>query len=282
MKTTMIKSSMLLAGLTLIGFLSCSNDKTAQADSKTTDMIQGDTTTTASGLKIVFTKKGDGKQAVAGNVVKVHYVGKLTNGTEFDNSVKRGDPIEFPLGQGRVIKGWDEGIAMMKVGDKATLVIPPNLGYGAQDMGTIPPNSTLIFDVELVDVREIPKPVPFNVEGKEIKKTPSGLQYVVVEESKDGEQAYANMIAEVDYTLYLADGTIIDSSIPGGKPMPFTIGSGGVIKGFDEGVRLMSVGDKYRLIIPPNLGYGAQGAGGVVPPNATLIFDIELKSLKRP
>lgn len=273
---------MLLAGLTLIAFLSCSNDKTANADSKTTDMIQGDTTTTASGLKIVFTKKGDGKQAVAGNMVKVHYVGKLTNGTEFDNSIKRGEPIEFPLGQGRVIKGWDEGIAMMKVGDKATLVIPPDLGYGPKDMGSIPPNSTLIFDVELVDVREVAKPVPYNTEGKEIKKTPSGLQYVIVEESKDGEQAYANMIAEVNYTLYLEDGTILDSSIPGGKPMPFQIGSGGVIKGFDEGVRLMSVGDKYRLIIPPNLAYGDQGAGGVVPPNATLIFDIELVSLKRP
>ena len=108
------------------------------------------------------------------------------------------------------------------------------------------------------------------------------MQYVVVESSKDGEQAYANMIAEVHYTLYLADGSIIDSSIPGGKPMPFQIGSGGVIKGFDEGVRLMSVGDKYRLIIPPNLAYGEKGAGnGVVPPNATLIFDIELVSLKR-
>lgn len=274
---------MLLAGLTLFAFLSCSNDKKANADSNTTDMITGDTTTTASGLKIVFTHRGDGKQAVAGNMVKVHYVGKLENGTEFDNSVKRGEPIKFPLGKGQVIKGWDEGIAMMKVGDKATMIIPPNLGYGAQDMGTIPPNSTLIFDVELVDVIEVKEPVPFAVEGLPIEKTPSGLQYIVVEESKDGEQAYANMEAKVDYTLYLADGTIIDSSIPGGEPLPFLIGSGGVIKGFDEGVRLMSVGEKYRLIIPPNLGYGEQGAGnGVIPPNATLIFDVELKSLKRP
>lgn len=273
---------MLLAGLALIGFLSCSNDKKATADSNTTDMIQGDTTTTASGLKIVFTKKGDGKKPATGNLVSVHYVGKLTNGTEFDNSITRGEPIEFELGTPGIIPGWNEGIALMGLGDKATLVIPPSLGYGAQDKGKIPPNSILIFDVELVAVRELPKPVPFNIEGKEIKKTPSGLQYVIVEESKDGEQAYANMIAEVDYTLYLEDGTILDSSIPGGKPMPFEIGSGGVIKGFDEGVRLMSVGDKYHLIIPPNLGYGAQGAGGVVPPNATLIFDIELKSLKRP
>lgn len=280
MKTTIFRTSTLLAGLTLFAFLSCSNNKKAQAESN--DMTIGDTITTASGLKVVFTHKGEGKQAAAGNVVKVHYVGKLENGTEFDNSVKRGEPIEFPLGQGAVIKGWDEGIALMKVGDKATLVIPPAIGYGARDMGTIPPNSTLIFDVELVDVREVPKPVAFDIEGKPVQKTPSGLQYVVVEESKDGEQAYANMIAEVDYTLYLVDGTIIDSSIPRGEPMPFQIGTGGVIKGFDEGVRLMSVGDKYRLIIPPNLGYGEQGAGGVVPPNATLIFDIELKSLKRP
>ncbi|MDX5321932.1 MAG: FKBP-type peptidyl-prolyl cis-trans isomerase [Bacteroidota bacterium] len=244
-------------------------------------MTTTDTITTASGLKVVFKSRGDGQQAKAGDVVSVHYVGTLLNGTEFDNSVKRGEPIQFPLGQGYVIKGWDEGIAMMRVGDKATLVIPPAIGYGDRDMGTIPPNSTLVFEVELVAVKEVKQPVPFDTEGKKIEKTPSGLQYIMIEENPDGEQAYANMNVEVDYTLYLEDGTIVDSSIPRGEPFKFVLGAGQVISGWDEGIRLMKVGDKMRMIVPAKLGYGDRGAGGVIPPGATLIFDVELISATR-
>jgi peptidyl-prolyl cis-trans isomerase A (cyclophilin A) len=87
-------------------------------------------------------------------MVRVHYTGKLPDGKIFDSSIPRGEPIEFKLGAGRVIKGWDEGIALMKVGGKATLTIPPHLGYGERGAGgVIPPNATLIFDVELVDVK---------------------------------------------------------------------------------------------------------------------------------
>jgi len=109
---------------------------------------------TKSGLIYDETVAGTGVQAAAGKIVKVHYTGKLTNGTVFDSSYKRGEPIEFKLGVGQVIKGWDEGIALMKVGGKGTLTIPPELGYGARGAGgVIPPNATLIFDVELVDVK---------------------------------------------------------------------------------------------------------------------------------
>ena len=85
--------------------------------------------------------------------MKVHYTGTLLNGTKFDSSRDRKEPFEFTLGKGQVIKGWDEGIAKMKVGGKATLVIPSSLGYAERDMGTIPPYSTLVFDVELLDVK---------------------------------------------------------------------------------------------------------------------------------
>ena len=107
---------------------------------------------TASGLYYVEKVPGTGKQAVAGKNVKVHYTGTLLNGKKFDSSRDRNEPIAFPLGQGRVIKGWDEGIAMMKEGGRAILIIPSAIGYGPSDMGVIPPYSTLVFDVELVEV----------------------------------------------------------------------------------------------------------------------------------
>lgn len=107
---------------------------------------------TASGLDIEILEKGDGPKPSVGDTVHVHYTGTLENGTKFDSSHDRGQPIAFPLGQGRVIKGWDEGIALLNKGAKARLTIPPELGYGAQGAGgVIPPNTTLIFEVELVD-----------------------------------------------------------------------------------------------------------------------------------
>jgi FKBP-type peptidyl-prolyl cis-trans isomerase len=113
---------------------------------------------TPSGLQYEDSVPGSGKAAQAGGPVSVHYTGWLyengAKGAKFDSSLDRGDPFEFPLGAGRVIKGWDEGVAGMKVGGKRTLIIPPQLGYGARGAGgVIPPNATLLFDVELLDVK---------------------------------------------------------------------------------------------------------------------------------
>ncbi|MFN5705188.1 MAG: FKBP-type peptidyl-prolyl cis-trans isomerase [bacterium] len=110
--------------------------------------------TTASGLKYVMLAEGTGEQAQAGKSVRVHYTGKLLDGTKFDSSLDRNDPLEFMLGQGMVIRGWDEGIALLKVGGKALLIIPSNLAYGARGAGNvIPPFSPLTFEVELVEVK---------------------------------------------------------------------------------------------------------------------------------
>jgi FKBP-type peptidyl-prolyl cis-trans isomerase len=109
---------------------------------------------TASGLEYIELEAGTGAQAEAGKNVSVHYTGKLQDGKVFDSSYSRGEPISFKLGIGQVIKGWDEGIALMKVGGKAQLIIPPDLGYGERGAGgVIPPNATLVFDVELVNVK---------------------------------------------------------------------------------------------------------------------------------
>ena len=118
----------------------------------------GKPVTTASGLEIIDTKVGTGASPKPGQTCVMHYTGWLyqdgQKGQKFDSSVDRGKPFEFPIGQGRVIKGWDEGVATMKVGGKRTLIIPPELGYGARGAGgVIPPNATLMFDVELLGVK---------------------------------------------------------------------------------------------------------------------------------
>jgi peptidylprolyl isomerase len=118
----------------------------------------GKAMTTASGLQIIDTKVGTGATPKPGQICVVHYTGWLyqdgQKGKKFDSSVDRNDPLEFPVGQRKVIAGWDEGVASMKVGGKRTLIIPPELGYGARGAGgVIPPNATLIFDVELLGVK---------------------------------------------------------------------------------------------------------------------------------
>jgi peptidylprolyl isomerase len=109
--------------------------------------------TTASGLKYAIINKGDGPAVEANKVVTVHYSGYLQDGTLFDSSIERDEPIQFVVGQGQVIPGWDEGMLLLKKGDKARFVIPPQLGYGEMDLEKIPANSTLIFDTEIVDVK---------------------------------------------------------------------------------------------------------------------------------
>ena len=140
-----------LAALSLLLLILSTPARVGAADGPT--KVAGKGTKTASGLQYWDIKKGTGPVAKSGQMVKVHYTGWLTDGKKFDSSLDRKEPLEFRLGAGMVIRGWDEGVAGMKVGGKRQLRIPPDLGYGARGAGgAIPPNSTLVFDVELLGV----------------------------------------------------------------------------------------------------------------------------------
>ena len=135
----------------ILGGLACGSEDEAPSPEDPT----GEIVTTASGLKYQDLIVGDGAEVKAGDTASMHYTGWLEDGTKFDSSVDSGQPFDFPLGAGRVIKGWDEGVAGMRIGSKRKLTIPPELGYGATGAagGVIPPNATLIFDVELLAIK---------------------------------------------------------------------------------------------------------------------------------
>jgi FKBP-type peptidyl-prolyl cis-trans isomerase len=243
--------------------------------------------TTESGLQFEDTVAGQGAEAKSGQEVSVHYTGWLYNkdadgqwvkGEKFDSSKDRDEPFEFELDGGMVIRGWDEGVQGMKIGGTRVLVIPPQLGYGARGAGgVIPPNATLLFEVELLAVSGDAN--PDETDELELQATASGLQFqdVVV---GDGAEAKSGMRVSVHYTGWLYKngqrGKKFDSSKSRGQPFRFHLDGGEVIGGWDEGVQGMKVGGSRILVIPPELGYGAHGAGGVIPPNATLIFEVDL------
>jgi FKBP-type peptidyl-prolyl cis-trans isomerase len=230
---------------------------------------------TPSGLAYKVEKPGTGKdKPTPVDTVEVHYTGWTTDGRMFDSSVKRGQPAKFPVGG--VIKGWTEGLQLMTVGEKARFWIPANLAYG-ETPGGGRPAGMLVFDVELLGVTSPPK-VPEDVAAapKNAKKTKSGIAYRVLKKGTGKEHPKASSTVEVHYSGWTTDGKMFDSSVARGQPATFPLS--GVIPGWTEGVQLMVVGEKTRFWIPGNLAYDNSPRPGA--PKGTLVFDIELLSIK--
>jgi FKBP-type peptidyl-prolyl cis-trans isomerase len=206
--------------------------------------------------------------------VKVHYTGWTSQGVMFDSSVVRGEPVTFPLNG--VIPGWTEGVGLMVVGEKRRLWIPAAMAYGEHPrMGA--PAGDLVFDVELLDVVPAPKPpaVPEDVKAAPpgAKKTASGLAYRVLTPGTGKDHPVTTSRVTVHYSGWTTDGKMFDSSVIRGEPARF--GLSDVIKGWTEGVQLMTKGEKARFWIPGSLAYGDKPARPGAPAG-TLVFDIEL------
>ncbi|MGD1845778.1 MAG: FKBP-type peptidyl-prolyl cis-trans isomerase [Salibacteraceae bacterium] len=230
--------------------------------------------TLPSGLMYKILRKGTGPKPLPGQLVKVHYKGILQDQTQFDSSYDRGQPIAFPLGENRVIPCWEEGIALLPEGSKAYLFCPSRMAYQDIERPGIPANSDLTFEVELLKVMDAPK--PYDITGVTPQVTESGIEIYVVETSESGQFPLPGQKVSMNYSGYLTNGNKFDSNINHGRPFSFTVGQGQVIKGWDEAIRKLQVGEKARWVIPSELAYGDGGFGNVIPPNANLIFDVEL------
>jgi len=234
-----------------------------------------------SGLQFFDITQGDGTVAAKSSNVSTHFTIWVKKDTGYDYVVasESTSPIAFVVGRGdKVFPGWDEGVIGMKVGGKRYLVIPSELGLGAQGSGTIiPPNATLVMEISLVSARD--PQVATKVEDSKYTTTASGLKYFDLKEGT-GAVPTTGQTVMVQYTGWLQDGTQFDSSIDSGAPFSFQLGTSAVIPGWDEGVATMKLGGKRQLLIPAALAYGDTGAGSVIPPGATLIFEVELVEIK--
>jgi FKBP-type peptidyl-prolyl cis-trans isomerase len=242
-----------------------------------------------SGLIYKLLKPGSGPSPGPASTVKVHYDGRLVDGTLFDSSRKRGEPSVFPLG--RVIKCWTEGLAKMKVGEQAQLVCPAHIAYGERGQpGLIPGGATLVFEVELISIESKdgrPDPVVAAAQQKEAARavlaaeaaepgaqvSKSGVIYRPIKPGVGARPSESGAVT-VHYTGLLVDGTVFDSSHKSDAPVSFPLSA--VIPCWREGMQKMQVGETARLTCPSQTAYGDAGQPPVVPPGATLRFDVEL------
>ncbi len=244
-------------------------------------IVWEDAITTESGLQYIEVVAGDGPSPQEGDMVNMHYVATLPDGTMLADSYSSGQPAGAIMGREQLLPGWEEGVMLMKAGGQIQMLLPPELAFGEEGYGMIPPNSQVVIEVELLSIE--PTPAPTSVDSDDLTTTESGLQYYDIEVG-EGTEAVEGSTVTTEYTIWVQgedDHLFIGSSSQGG-PATFALGPADLVfPGWDEGAAGMKVGGKRFLIIPGDLALGEAG-GGEIPPNATLIMEIEMVDVIEP
>ena len=242
---------------------------------------------TESGLMYIKTQEGEGAFPKAGDQLTLHYTGYLEDESVFESSRERDQPVTFIYKKQQILKGWEEALEMMQTGAKMKIMVPSWLGFGERGNSKVPPNADLVFELELVGIRDLA--AELKKEGEEFKaemlekypdakQTSSGLMYVIEEKGEEPKPKPGDNVT-VHYTGTFTNGEKFDSSRDRNSPFSFPLGKGRVIKGWEEGIQLVGKGGKIKLIIPYWLGYGEKD-NGRIPRKSTLIFDVEVIDIK--
>ncbi len=258
------------------------------------------------GLYIIETQQGSGSKIDTGCQVKMNYKVSNLDGKELFSTFERPEPVRFECGKRIDTPGFEYAVMTLKKGSKARFIVPSTLAFGRRGNGTlVGPFQSLIYDVDIIDVKtkaeyekdqaDIQKSEQMRTDSLKnaepgllekylkdnnitTKPQPDGLYYIPVIAGK-GAKAETGKIVKVYYTGKLLNGTVFDSSVEPKKPLEFMLGRGQVIKGWEEGIAMMSQGGKAKLIVPSSIGYSDQDMG-VIPPYSTLVFEIELVDVK--
>lgn len=235
---------------------------------------------TASGLEYTVVSKGNGEKLKNGYRIYVNYTTYIKPDSIYDTNAGREKPFAFILGQEEVLKGWDEGIALLSVGDSAHFRIPPALAYGTKKVGSIPANTTLLLHVKVIQMEQ----AFYNLANKDTISFPSGLKKITISKGT-GEKAKPFNNVTMKFTGYILNQKgyqrTFQSSLTNSTLAIFQLGTGRMVKGLDRGIATMHVGEKATFILPPELGFGNK-ASGIIPANSVLYFDIELLSSVEP
>jgi peptidylprolyl isomerase len=247
-----------------------------------------DVQSTSDGVQYVAIRRGDpvGAHPGASDQVKLRYDARLAADGRPIEATRPGEPATFRLAD--LVPGLSAGIQRMVPGDQFMFFVPAGLAYGTEAAGPIPPNSDLVFLATLeaitiartADAAAWSRAMPWNSASPDVRKTGSGLEYIIVRSGPAEGQPPADAdTAVVHYEGRLDGGQTFDSSYPTGQPARFPVSR--LIPGFTEALKLMRPGDRWMIRIPPQLAYGERGAGGVIPPNSPLTFELELESVEK-
>ena len=230
----------------------------------------------ANGIKRYTIDSGHGSPARAGDNVYVHFTGWLPDGTIYTSTRNVGDARRFTAGGGETFEGMDTALLTMAEGALCRFVIPYKLAFGEKGYGNrIPPKTDLTLDIEMVRISREKHVTKWNAAGRDTLSTATGLRYIVFEPGS-GPQIKDRSIVTAHYSVYLPDGTLIDSSVKRESPIRYPVGAGLIIEGWEEASLLMRGGSRFQLLVPANLAYGDEGEPPLIPANSDLVFDIEI------